>query len=221
MRVNLWTCMVFLGVASIFVSLLKALIVYPFGQKHPLNECWSNFHATRHLGGFIGLLPQPGHRLMLSKPVCCRVGTVGTDVHRHVKALSVCGDSWFNLWALLGQCRCAASPSPRVKSVWLVPDEAALTINHTHSTMSYRALSCTHAKRNLLSTPTHASLLVCTRRKADFPPQQTVTTTLTPGGEPPKSRAVFWRKRYMVLFYWSKKQLCHWPANTRSKCTSG
>ena len=29
-----------------------------------------------------------------------------------------------------------------------------------------------------LSTPTHVSLLVCTRRKADFPLQQTRATTL-------------------------------------------
>ena len=42
------------------------------------------------------------------------------------------------------------------------------------------ALSCT--QHNLLSTPTHVSLLVCTRRKADFffPPQQTGATTLMP-----------------------------------------
>ena len=35
--------------------------------------------------------------------------------------------------------------------------------------------------RNLLSTITHVSLLVCTWRKADFPPQKTHANTLAPG----------------------------------------
>ena len=35
-----------------------------------------------------------------------------------------------------------------------------------------------------------------------------------------KSRGVFWRKWYMVLFYRLKKQLCHWPAQNSSKCPS-
>ena len=37
------------------------------------------------------------------------------------------------------------------------------------------------AQRNLLPTPTHLSLLVCTRRKADVPPAQPGATTLAPG----------------------------------------
>ena len=47
------------------------------------------------------------------------------------------------------------------------------TNTHAHT---QRALSCT--QRNWLSTPTHVSLLVCTRRKADFPPAQPGATTL-------------------------------------------
>ena len=43
--------------------------------------------------------------------------------------------------------------------------------NCVKATKRYGALSC--AQHNLLSTPTHVSLLVCTRGKADFSPQQT------------------------------------------------
>ena len=52
-------------------------------------------------------------------------------------------------------------------------------IDRAETRVSLRALSCT--QHNLLSTPMHVSLLVCSRRKADFPPQQTGSTTLGPG----------------------------------------
>ena len=82
------------------------------------------------------------------------------------------------------------------------------------------ALSCT--KRNLLSTPTHVALLVCTRHKEDFPPAANSRHyTCALRGSSGKSRGMFLRKGYMVLFYWLILQLRHWLKNTWFKCTSG
>ena len=53
------------------------------------------------------------------------------------------------------------------------------------------ALSC--IQRNWLPTPMHVSLLVCTRRKADFPPQQTCATN---GAFPPEGAVWFGSQRY-------------------------
>ena len=69
------------------------------------------------------------------------------------------------------------------------------------------------------------SLLVCTRRKADFPPAQPGATTLAPG-EACRQKAEACSGANGTWCYFNDLkyppiQLCYWPGNTWSKCTSG
>ena len=65
-----------------------------------------------------------------------------------------------------------------------------------------RALSC--AQRNLLSTQTHVSLLVCTRRKAGFPQRNQPPLHLCLERRVGEKQRRVPPQRYLVLFYQSK-----------------
>ena len=73
---------------------------------------------------------------------------------------------------------------------------------------SLRALSCT--QHNLLSTPTHVSLLVCTWRKADFHLPQTGAPTLAPGGTYSGANDTWC---YFSDLKIAPMQLRYWPKN--------
>ena len=115
--------------------------------------------------------------------MCARLGLVYDSLM--LKHQCVCGNTQIH-----------PEHAGRVQSIWSRLQETGLltrcevaSIPTLTYTATQRCLGCTaHVipwtlsciQRNLLSTATHVSLLVFTRRKADFPLQQTCATKLAP-----------------------------------------